>query len=650
MLSLPANFKPDQDFLDLFRLLNDSYNNIFITGKAGTGKSTLIEYFKQHTEKKLVILASTGIAAQNIGGQTIHSFFGYPPRIIRPNDPEISFMDDSDPKKKIINQMDTLLIDEVSMVRPDLLDAIDGSLQLNLGSNLPFGGVQVILVGDCYQLAPVESAEDPTYDNYLPPKRNYKSNFFFSAEAFKRGNFIIRNLTKIHRQKEGSFTDVLNSIRQGKADEDELEILNARVNKDVDAFEYDLQPPILLCTTNRIADRENARRLQALTTDSHYFQTQITGTFPAGMRRTDDVLELKIGARVMMLTNDPERRWSNGSIGAVKEIEIENEFDDTPDRILVEFDNGKSEWVTRFLWENQVFNLGNDGSIGRTSKGTCRQFPLRHAWAVTIHKSQGLTFDKVRIDLGSGVFASGQLYVALSRCRTLEGITLLRPINKYDLVIDGVVNSFYGWVEEQFDKEPKELIMVPRRPEKPALPNKKADRELKKRSSEKKTEASRLKNLSSGKLANEGLRWKQEELNTLREKFTQGLSLGEIAATLERKDTAVGSKLKSIGLLEAFSIPKSYIITRLVPDFEPTKEEALAQKEFAFKEWTTEEEQALLKSFEYGVSPEELIEQHERSALSLLIRLENLGAFEGKGKVVFDQLQLEYRVNQNEEA
>jgi hypothetical protein len=467
----------------------------------------------------------------------------------------------------------------------------------------------------------------------LPLRREYKSPFFFSAEAFKKGVFSYRELKKIYRQNEESFVNLLNEIRLGTATYDHLQELNRRVVHD-DSVEG-IQDSILLCSTNRIADSENERRISQLKGKPKVFATEMEGNFPNNMRRVDDTLVLKKGARVMMLNNDIERRWSNGSLGEV--IEFHEEDEETQECIIIRFDKGNQEFVTQYTWENALYELGKAGGVERNVKGTCKQYPIKLAWAVTIHKSQGLTFDKVRIDLGSGAFASGQLYVALSRCRTLTGIQLHRPIFQSDLIVDGMVNSFFAWLQKEISKGDQNVSLHPRRPDKPNLRTAKETKELKEKRSKAKAEEDRLKNIASGKKGKEGLRWTKENLETMKQLFEDGYSLYYMADVLERKATAVGSKLKSEGMIHSFNVDREYVVIL-------NEEELLNQPKIEPKaDWEEGEEEALLQAWTRGMSASEMVEHFQRGFTTLLYRLEAINAFVGKNDVWFGPLHLIYK-------
>lgn len=425
---IPADFFLDDDLAAAFRLMEFTQENIFLTGRAGTGKSTLLNYFRKHTSKKHVVLAATGVAALNVGGSTIHSFFGFPLRRILPGDPEIVKWGNHHARLKIVKKMDTLVIDEVSMVRADLLDAVDQSLRLNLSNDLPFGGKQVIMIGDIFQLPPVNDAGrgDPEEESYPDP-------YFFSAHVYRSAQPRIVQLNRIYRQQEQEFIYLLNRIRTGIATADDFDTLNARcVKKNA---QQDGVLAITLTSVNALADAINLRRLMAISDTSFSHKAIVEGEFHERNYPAPVVLTLKRGCQVMMTRNDVQGKWVNGSIGTVVNA--------GPVRITVRFADGVEHDVEPVTWENRLYTWDRQANnISFVVKGTFTQFPLRLAWAITIHKSQGLTFDRVIIDLGRGAFAHGQLYVALSRCRTLEGITLVSPVRAADMFVDEAVGYF----------------------------------------------------------------------------------------------------------------------------------------------------------------------------------------------------------------
>lgn len=426
-IQIPPGFYLDADLAAAHYLMEHTSECLFITGRAGTGKSSLLNYFRRNTSKKYIVVASTGLASIQVGGSTIHSFFGFPLRTILENDPEIKKWGKGHPKYKIIQNMDTLIIDEVSMVRADLLDAIDQSLRLNLSSDLPFGGKQVILIGDVFQLAPVVN----NFNRELSAD-SYESPYFFSARCYKAATPKIVELTKIYRQQQQDFIYLLNRIRMGHAGKNEINELNKRYSPDdITGEEF----AICLTSVNALADKVNQERLRNLNEISFQFRGKSQGIFYDKNFPVEMVLELKKGTQVMMAKNDMAGKWVNGSIGKVLAI--------SDKEIRVEFANGQVHAVDPVTWENRTYKWDQETkSILSENIGSYTQYPIKLAWAVTIHKSQGLTFDKVIIDIGRGAFAHGQLYVALSRCTTWEGIVLKSPVQASDVIVDEIVERF----------------------------------------------------------------------------------------------------------------------------------------------------------------------------------------------------------------
>lgn len=417
------------EFKKALELMENTTKNVFITGKAGTGKSTVLKYFRETTKKKVVVLAPTGVAAVNIGGQTIHSFFRFKPDIT----PDTVHRLSNEKSGAILKKLDAIVIDEISMVRADLLDCVDKSLRLN-GPNpkKPFGGVQMIFIGDLYQLPPVVTSRERQLF-----RDHYPSPYFFSSKVFEQINLEFIELEKIYRQKDQNFINLLNTIRNNSAGEAELSLINQKLKPD-------FEPPIddfyiYLTPMNQAADLVNQKRLQNLPSKNYHYTGSVTGEFKASDLPTAVELDLKIGAQVMLLNNDFAGRWINGSIGQITKIKK-----DVPDdEISIKLTSGKTVKVKPYLWE--LFHFYYDQKTHRIESaiiGTFYQFPLRLAWALTIHKSQGKTFEKVIFDIGRGVFAAGQVYVALSRATSLEGVVLKKPIAKKHLFIDWQIVKF----------------------------------------------------------------------------------------------------------------------------------------------------------------------------------------------------------------
>jgi ATP-dependent DNA helicase PIF1 len=415
----PAGLTPTPEYEAAARFVSSGqHGHLFVTGRAGTGKSTLLRALRDMITVPNVVVAPTGLAAVTAGGQTIHSFFGFPPKLIQSSDIRRSR------NGGIMRRLQILIIDEVSMVRSDLMHAIDLSLRLNRGRpREPFGGVRLLLFGDLHQLPPiVRLGEEAEYlqDAHGGP-------FFFSIEALREGaGTTLLELGEVFRQRDEALLDVLNRIREGTAEEEDLRGLNARVLPIRTLAEGD--PYVILTPTNAAAHRINSAFLDALPDRGVTFEAKVTGEFNESAHPTDTALTLKAGAKVMMLRNDPDARWVNGTIGRVARLEDSKAF------VTIE---GREHEVEPASWENRRYAYDKSAEkIVETVAGTFKQLPLRLAWALTIHKSQGLTLDKVYIDLGRGTFAHGQAYVALSRCRTLDGLTLARALKPSDIMFD----------------------------------------------------------------------------------------------------------------------------------------------------------------------------------------------------------------------
>ena len=416
------------DFNYALDLIEKTDKSLFITGKAGTGKSTLLRLFKNTTRKKTVVLAPTGIAALNVKGQTIHSFFGFPPKLFGKSDIK------KRRNRRMYKNIEVLIIDEISMVRADLLDNIDYFLRLNRENPMPFGGVQLVCFGDLFQLPPVV-ASDIEAELF---KMQYESPYFFSAQIFQEGFQVeMLELRKVYRQDNRHFLRLLEAIRLNQIDRDDLEDINDRHNPEFEAQDF----YITLSARNATVNAINEKELKRIPLDEKIYQATTTGIFNPKLFPAEAILRLKLSAQVMFIKNDPNREFVNGTIGKVVKLESDSIT------VMIEEGNEKHRYVevSRMDWEILKYkeSLEDPNKIETEVIGTFKQFPLRLAWAITIHKSQGKTFDKVIIDLGKGAFEHGQTYVALSRCRTLEGIVLKQPIRMRDILTDERILDFY---------------------------------------------------------------------------------------------------------------------------------------------------------------------------------------------------------------
>ncbi|MEG1521745.1 MAG: HRDC domain-containing protein [Bacteroidales bacterium] len=424
--------------------------NLFLTGKAGTGKTTFLRNLRLHSPKRMIVLAPTGVAAINAGGVTIHSFFQLPFAPYLPGTQssmngggkqlENKF---SREKINIMRSLDLLVIDEISMVRSDLLDAVDMILRKYKNRYKPFGGVQLLLIGDVQQLAPVVRDED-----WSMLSQYYQSPYFFHSHALMESNYVTIELKKIYRQSDPTFVNILNAIRENRLDDRTLSILNKRYMPDFNPEEEDGY--ITLTTHNYQAQAINQRKMDELPGKSFSFKAIIEGNFPEYSYPTDETLLLKKGAQVMFVKNDPtpEKRFFNGKIGRIKAISAAC--------IIVECDD-QTITVEQQEWTNAKYTIHPDTQeIVETIEGKFKQYPLKSAWAITIHKSQGLTFDRAVINAGAA-FSHGQVYVALSRCRSLEGLVLTSPIRASVIVSDQTVESFTKYTEEH---QPDETLLA----------------------------------------------------------------------------------------------------------------------------------------------------------------------------------------------
>lgn len=448
------------------QFVNQTNRHLFLTGKAGTGKTTFLRYIYNHTPKKTVIVAPTGVAAINAGGVTIHSFFQLPFGAYLPVTKPVwgsdygqfhtiySFLKNakvSKERRELIQEMELLIIDEVSMVRADLLDTIDASLRHIRRNPQPFGGVQVLYIGDLFQLPPV--VKD---DEWNVLRQYYKTPFFFGAHVIEQTAPLYLELTKIYRQKDSTFIEILNNIRNNKVLQSDLDTIHQ-------FYKPDFQPPrdqnyITLTSHTAKADTINRSELEALNTEVRTFKAEITGDFGEKSFPADEVLELKENAQIMFIRNDKgdNRRYYNGKIATIKSI--------AADSITVEFPDGTDIVLEKESWKNIKYQFNNDNdSFEEKVLGEFKQYPIRLAWAITIHKSQGLTFEKAIIDAGAS-FAAGQVYVALSRLTNMEGMVLLSQIKPSSITADQSVLEFCKrgveeqLLEEQFKEDRKQYI------------------------------------------------------------------------------------------------------------------------------------------------------------------------------------------------
>ena len=418
---LPDDFVLSEEFETIIEQLENTKDHFYITGKAGSGKSTLLAYFRSITKKNTAVLAPTGVAAIRVKGQTIHSFFGFPPKVIQTR--HIKKVR----QIEVLQNLETLIIDEVSMVRADVFDAIDYSLRVHRKKlTQPFGGVQLVVFGDLFQLPPVVNMDE----SGLLQRIYSKGHFFFHSNIFQDAQFKTLELYSIYRQKDDHFIHLLNSVRDGSITHSQIDNINDSL---IDHIEMD-EGKIILTTTNARASSINQKYLSQLNEEEFSYRGQATGQFYKELFPTDEILKLKKGAQVIMIKNDPEKRWVNGSIGIIDDI--------AQKKIKVKIDNKIFE-VKKEKWDRIQYTYDDDQQeVQEEITGSFKQYPMRLAWAITIHKSQGQTFEKVIIDMSQGSFAPGQLYVALSRCISLEGIELLRPIKKSDIIVNNQLIGF----------------------------------------------------------------------------------------------------------------------------------------------------------------------------------------------------------------
>lgn len=436
------SFVPDtqnKEFQDALNLIQYTRQSVFLTGKAGTGKSTFLRYICEHTKKKHVVLAPTGIAAINAGGSTLHSFFKLPFYPLLPDNPDFSlqrgriheFFKYTKPHRKLLEELELIIIDEISMVRADIIDAVDRILRV-YSRNLrePFGGKQILLVGDVFQLEPVVKGDEREILN-----RFYPTPYFFSARVFNQIDLVSIELQKVYRQTDATFVGVLDHIRNNTVGATDLQLLNTRYGTQIEESEADMY--ITLATRRDNVDHINDKKLAELPGEPVIFSGEITGDFPESSLPTSQELVLKPGAQIIFIKNDFDRRWVNGTIGII------SGFDPFEETLYVITDDGKECDVKRESWRNIRYKYNEEKKqIEEEELGTFTQYPIRLAWAITIHKSQGLTFSRAVIDFTGGVFAGGQAYVALSRCTSLEGIQLKKPVSRADVFVRPEIIGF----------------------------------------------------------------------------------------------------------------------------------------------------------------------------------------------------------------
>jgi hypothetical protein len=416
-----STIKLSNEQAEVYNLLETTNENYYVTGKAGTGKSVLLQYFVENSGKRVVVIAPTGVAALNVGGQTIHSFFKMP------FDIDLDELRVDYKLREILRNIDAVVIDEVSMVRVDLMEGISKKLQIARKNDEPFGGVQMVMFGDLYQLPPVVT--DGELDRYF--KHNFGGYYFFNAQSIKNSDLKIYELGTIFRQKDHEFKKILNSIRNGILKESDMRALNQRLEAIKPDGGY-----ITLAGHNATVSSINHKMLSDLPGDEKSYEAEIWGSITESSFPTEKKLKLKVGAQIMMLKNDTEkpRRWANGTLGVITKL--------SNDIVKVSID-GVEHTVAPATWDKIQYDYNpEERELTKTTVSSFKQLPIRLAWAITIHKSQGQTYQSVAVDLSDGAFAHGQTYVALSRCVSLEGLYLDAPIKRDDIIVDPDVVEF----------------------------------------------------------------------------------------------------------------------------------------------------------------------------------------------------------------
>mgnify|MGYP006268758827 CR=1 FL=1 len=432
-LVLPPNFEITDEMQNVIDRIGEK-KNLFITGKAGSGKSTLLTYLRTSVFPEETIYCSyTGVASLNIGGETIHKFFGFLPDVTMAK----VMSDDYHPKnQKIMKILKVLVIDEVSMVRADMMDLVDAALRrFGPKPSKPFGGVQIVMFGDLFQLPPIVTGEEREFF-----QENYDSEFFFDAQCWDKSTFHVIELTKVYRQKDQEFVEILNGIRLNDVSKEQIAKLNESVDADFEPNQDDFY--ITLTATKALSARINKERLGALEEKAHTSVAQIMGQFSEKTFPTERFLEFKVGAQVMLINNDPEQRWANGTLARVVSVSVkDNSYIES---VTVRLSStGVEHALDRYVWDVLRPRYLN-GRLNYEVIGSFKQFPFRLSWAVTVHKGQGKTFEKVIIDFSHGAFAAGQMYVALSRCTTLAGMKLRAPIKAQEILVDHRVASYFS--------------------------------------------------------------------------------------------------------------------------------------------------------------------------------------------------------------